>query len=183
MECVKARTVDIVAAPILILKNRAKRLSFFYPIGGMEMKTSLLLAKDGRALRIIDCRPSFTRTTVPKQDPLKPQKCAQLLSALAAPERLKIVRFLSDGPHNVTEIAEMLDVAAVNVSHHLTVLKTAGLIMGKKKGRFVLYSLRPGVLEDAVEAGIPKDALNLGCCRIELPLGEGTRKSENNGSC
>lgn len=105
-----------------------------------------------------------------KRDPLNPQKCAQLLSALAAPERLKIVRFLAEGPHNVTEIAEMLDVAPVNVSHHLTVLKVSKLIIGRKKGRFVLYSLCPGVLEDAVEAGIPHEALNLGCCRIELPL-------------
>lgn len=50
-----------------------------------------------------------------------------------------------------------------------SVLKNANLIRGKKSGRFVLYSLRPGVLEDAVEAGVPKDALNLGCCRIEVP--------------
>ncbi len=118
-----------------------------------------------------------------KRDPLNPQKCAQLLSALAAPERLKIVRFLAEGPHNVTEIAQMLAVAPVNVSHHLTVLKMSGLIAGKKKGRFVLYSLRPGVLEDAVEAGVPSDALNLGCCRIELPLGEPQKKSEPTGPC
>jgi DNA-binding transcriptional ArsR family regulator len=123
------------------------------------------------------------RLTVSKRDPLNPQKCAQLLSALAAPERLKIVRFLADGPHNVTEIAQMLDVAAVNVSHHLTVLKVSGLITGKKKGRFVLYSLKPGVLEDAVDAGIPQDALNLGCCRIELPLGKPGSKNEPNGQC
>ncbi|HEY1190088.1 MAG TPA: metalloregulator ArsR/SmtB family transcription factor [Gemmata sp.] len=104
------------------------------------------------------------------KDPLEPQRCAKLLSALAAPERLKIVRFLADGPQNVTAIAEMLRLKnVVNVSHHLSVLKNAGLIRGKKSGRFVLYSLRPGVLEDAVEAGIPRDALNLGCCRIEMP--------------
>jgi len=104
------------------------------------------------------------------KDPLDPQRCARLLSALAAPERLKIVRFLADGPQNVTAIADMLKLKnVVNVSHHLTVLKHSGLIRGKKQGRFVLYSLRPGVLEDAVEAGVPKDALNLGCCRIEMP--------------
>ena len=117
------------------------------------------------------------------RDPLKPQMCAQLLSALAAPERLKIVRFLANGPHNVTEIAEMLEVAPVNVSHHLTVLKMSGLITGKKKGRFVLYSLRPGVLEDAVEAGIPKDALNLGCCRLELPLNCASTKKDSESPC
>jgi len=109
---------------------------------------------------------------VPKMDPLQPQRCAELLAALAAPERLKIVRFLVGGPHNVTEIVDMLGIPALNISHHLSVLKHAGLIQGKKKGRFVWYSLRVGVLEEVVEAGIPKDALNLGCCRLELPLND-----------
>lgn len=103
------------------------------------------------------------------KDPLDPNRCAKLLAALAAPERLKIVRFLAGGTHTVTEIVDMLRIAAVNVSHHLTVLKHAGLIRGVKRGRFVDYSLKPGVLEDAVEAGVPKEALDLGCCRLELP--------------
>jgi DNA-binding transcriptional ArsR family regulator len=103
------------------------------------------------------------------RDPLQPSRCAELLAALAAPERLKIVRFLADGPRTVTEIAEMLAVPAVNVSHHLTVLKHAKLIAGKKKGRFVWYGLCPGVLEESIAAGIPKQALNLGCCQILLP--------------
>lgn len=109
-----------------------------------------------------------------KPDPLRPERCAELLSALAAPERLKIVRFLADGARTVTDIATMLDVPPVNVSHHLTVLKHAKLIRGKKDGRFVWYSLSPGILEDVVEAGVPKDALNLGCCRLELPAGSET---------
>ena len=107
---------------------------------------------------------------MPKKDPLEPHRCAELLAALAAPERLKIVRFLADGPRNVSEIADMLAVPAVNVSHHLAVLRHADLIEGKKRGRFVLYGLRPGVLEEAVGAGVPKEALNLGCCRLEIPL-------------
>jgi DNA-binding transcriptional ArsR family regulator len=94
-----------------------------------------------------------------------------LLAALAAPERLKVVRFLAGGPHNVTEIATAVGITALNLSHHLTVLKHADLIRRKKQGRFVLYSLRPGVLEAALEAGVPKEALNLGCCRLEMPAG------------
>ncbi len=105
------------------------------------------------------------------RDPLQPQKCARLLAALAAPERLKVIRFLADGPHNVTEIAKAVGITALNLSHHLTVLKNAALIRSKKQGRFVLYSLCPGVLEDVLEAGIPKEALNLGCCRLEIPAG------------
>ncbi len=105
-------------------------------------------------------------------DPLDPRRCAELLSALAAPERLNIVRFLTDGPRTVTAIADMLGVPAVNVSHHLTVLKVAGLIAGDKRGRFVHYALKPGVLRAAVAAGVPEDTLDLGCCRLEMPLRE-----------
>jgi DNA-binding transcriptional ArsR family regulator len=103
------------------------------------------------------------------KDPLQPERCAKLLAALAAPERLKIVRLLAGGTRTVTEIVEALGIKPLNVSHHLTVLKTAGLIRGAKRGRFVDYSLKPGVLEEAVEAGVPKEALDLGCCRLELP--------------
>jgi DNA-binding transcriptional ArsR family regulator len=107
---------------------------------------------------------------VSKKDPLDAKRCAELLAALAAPERLKIVRFLADGPQNVTSIAKMLKLEnVVNVSHHLTVLKHAGLIRGNKKGRFVWYSLCPGVLDEAVDAGVPTEALNLGCCKLEIP--------------
>jgi DNA-binding transcriptional ArsR family regulator len=109
---------------------------------------------------------------VPK-DPLQPRRCAELLAALAAPERLKIVRHLADGRRNVTELAAMLAVPAVNVSHHLNVLKQARLIRGTKRGRFVWYALCPGVLEEVIEAGIPKEVLNLGCCQLTLPSDPG----------
>ena len=108
-------------------------------------------------------------TPDPCRDAISSPTAPELLAALAAPERLKIMRFLADGPRNVTEIVEMLGIPAVNISHHLSVLRHANLIRGEKKGRFVLYSLSPGVLEEAVASGIPKEALNLGCCRLELP--------------
>jgi DNA-binding transcriptional ArsR family regulator len=103
-----------------------------------------------------------------KQDPLQPQHCAKVLAALAAPERLRIIRFLRDGPRNAGEIADMLPTAAVNVSHHMNVLKSAGLVQGEKRGRFVLYSLAPGVLQTEAPDGA-SDRLDLGCCRLELP--------------
>ncbi len=104
-----------------------------------------------------------------KKDPLQPQRCAELLAALAAPERLQIVRLLANGPHNVTQIVASLKIPALNVSHHLTVLKHARLIQSEKQGRFVVYSLCDGVLKEAIEAGIPKESLDLGCCQLVLP--------------
>jgi DNA-binding transcriptional ArsR family regulator len=104
-----------------------------------------------------------------KKDPLQPRRCAELLGALAAPERLQIVRLLGKGPHNVTQITDALKIPPLNVSHHLNVLKNAELIHGEKQGRFVIYSLCDGVLNEIDEAGVPKEALDLGCCQIVLP--------------
>jgi DNA-binding transcriptional ArsR family regulator len=106
------------------------------------------------------------------RDPLQPSRCAELLGALAAPERLKIVRLLTDGERNVTQIIRATKIQPLNVSHHLTVLKAAGLVRNEKRGRFVVYSLRDGVLNEIVEAGVPKESLNLGCCQIVLPPDE-----------
>ncbi len=102
-------------------------------------------------------------------EPFPTDLCARLLAALAAPERLRIVRFLAGGPHTVTEIVAMLGVPAVNVSHHLAVLKQADIVRACKRGRFVDYSLRAGVLAEANEGSAPGAALDLGCCRLVLP--------------
>ena len=99
-------------------------------------------------------------------DPLQSERCAHLLKALAEPERLRIVQALRKGTRNVTELSEELKSELVNVSHHLTVLKNAGLVESRKQGRFVLYTLAPGLLQ--IE-GAEAEHLNLGCCRLELP--------------
>jgi len=106
------------------------------------------------------------------RDPLQPKRCAARLAALAAPERLRIVRILMTGPHHVTEIADMLGVPAVNASHHLNVLRQSRLICRKKSGRFVHYSLSPGVLIQMDDSGTVKEALDLGCCQLVLGIRE-----------
>jgi DNA-binding transcriptional ArsR family regulator len=104
-------------------------------------------------------------------DPLRPQHCAQKLHALAAPERLRIICFLRDGERNVTEIAERLGTTLVNVSHHIMVLRQAGFVRGHKCGRFVYYSLTPGLLQrDEMRNAV--EYFDLGCCRLEVPRRE-----------
>ena len=108
-----------------------------------------------------------------KPDPLQPDRCAEVLAALAAPERLRIIRLLADGERNVSEIIAGADIPALNVNHHLTVLKHAGLIRGEKRGRFVVYSITPQVLNEVIQAGVSKEALDLGCCQLVLPPDDG----------
>jgi DNA-binding transcriptional ArsR family regulator len=95
-------------------------------------------------------------------------QCAKALAALAAPERLRVIRLLGAGARNVGEIAEALQIPMVNLSHHLAVLRHAGVLCTEKHGRFVRYSLAPGVLQtDEQHSGL--EYLNLGCCRLEIP--------------
>jgi DNA-binding transcriptional ArsR family regulator len=108
---------------------------------------------------------------VAAKDPWKSERCARLLAAMAAPERLQIIRILRDGPRNVTDIAEQLRTSIVNTSHHLGVLRHAGLVRNEKQGRFVLYSLAPQFFRPEGEDGAT-DHLDLGCCRIEMPKPE-----------
>src|SRR5262245_8131014 len=89
------------------------------------------------------------------------KECAAQLSALSAPERIQIVRFLSEGPHTVSEIAIMLGVPAVNVSHHLNVLFEIGFVERTKQGRHVICSLK---LEVQHSKALGNKTLNLGCC-------------------
>jgi DNA-binding transcriptional ArsR family regulator len=108
------------------------------------------------------------------EDLLQPTHCARLLRALADPDRLRIVRCLWNGPKKVGEVAALLRAPIANVSHHLGVLRHAGLVEAEKQGRFVVYRLpahvfRPG---GAAQAG---ERLDLGCCRLEFPSKKGMR--------
>ena len=86
-----------------------------------------------------------------------------MLRALADPERLRLIHCLRDGPRNVTELAGLVGGEVVNVSHHLGVLRHAGVVLDEKQGRFVVYRLHPDVFHSTGEH------LDLGCCRLELP--------------
>lgn len=66
------------------------------------------------------------------------------LAALADPTRINILRELTRGSRNVTNLAQALNVEIVNVSHHLRVLLGDGVVQNERHGRFVIYTLAPG---------------------------------------
>jgi ArsR family transcriptional regulator len=100
-------------------------------------------------------------------DRLQSTECARALKAMADPERLKIIQCLQDGPRNVSELAGLLKAELANVSHHLSVLRHANLVLDQKQGKFVVYSLNPSFFR-ARGRGEGLDVLDLGCCRLEL---------------
>ena len=98
---------------------------------------------------------------------IKPVHCSRMLAILSDPQRLRIIECLSDGSRNVSELAHCLDKHLVKVSHHLSVLKKAGLVISNRRGRFMYYELQPGAIttSDILNGQVH---LDLGCCRLEL---------------
>ncbi len=70
--------------------------------------------------------------------------------ALGDPVRWSIVRELEAGTRCACTLAEVAGVSAPLLSHHLKVLRSAGLITGQKRGRWVDYTLVEGSLVERV---------------------------------
>lgn len=66
-----------------------------------------------------------------------------MLSALAEPNRFRIIELLREGPRPVGEIAERLQLRQPQVSKHLRVLSEAGLVEVHPSAQQRIYQLRP----------------------------------------
>jgi DNA-binding transcriptional ArsR family regulator len=83
----------------------------------------------------------------PLPDPLI-ELIAQRFRVLADPMRIKILDGLREGPATVKELTTATGSSQQNVSKHLGVLHTAGLVAREKDGNFVRYVCSdPGVFE------------------------------------
>ncbi len=71
--------------------------------------------------------------------------------ALADPTRREILRLLRKGDMAAGEISERFPMTAASVSHHLAVLKEAGLIQAERDGRSIIYSLDTTVVQDFIQ--------------------------------
>jgi DNA-binding transcriptional ArsR family regulator len=69
------------------------------------------------------------------------EAAGELLRALSAPLRIRIVTELATGPRCVHELVETLGAAQPLVSQHLRVLRGAGVVRGSRRGREIAYSL------------------------------------------
>lgn len=71
-----------------------------------------------------------------------------VFKALADQTRREILNRLKEKDLTTGEIADYFSISKPSISHHLTILKTAGLITQEKKGQFIYYSLNTTVLQD-----------------------------------
>jgi ArsR family transcriptional regulator len=72
----------------------------------------------------------------------------RLLAALADPTRLAIVRQLaSDGETCACNFTSCRDVGQPTVSHHLRVLREAGIVTAERRGQWIFYRLDPSAAD------------------------------------
>jgi ArsR family transcriptional regulator len=96
-------------------------------------------------------------------------RAAELFHALADPIRIDVVQLLLDGERCVCDLMADLDLAQSRLSWHLKTLSDAGIITGRREGRWNYYALNPEAIAEArsiLDAVKPSRrlAVRAGCC-------------------
>lgn len=66
---------------------------------------------------------------------------ANRFKIMSEPLRLRILQILQEGAKNVGELTELCRTSQPNVSKHLKILQTGGLVSREQKGNVVIYSI------------------------------------------
>ncbi|MBM6705368.1 helix-turn-helix transcriptional regulator, partial [Sutterella massiliensis] len=79
---------------------------------------------------------------------------------------------LLQGPMHVNDLMKRVTVGQSLLSHHLKVLRDAGLVLAKRDGKAVLYRVAPAMADRT-----PGQSLDLKCCQVTFaPVTIGKRK-------
>jgi ArsR family transcriptional regulator len=74
-----------------------------------------------------------------------------IFQALSDPTRRKILFMLREAVLTAGEIAEAFPISKPSISHHLNVLKQAGLVLNEKKGQNIIYSLNTTIFQEIIQ--------------------------------
>lgn len=79
------------------------------------------------------------------------EKAARLFHALSDETRLELLDRLQSGEQCVCELTDAIKAAQSRLSFHLKVLKDAGLILDRREGRWMYYSINRDAIGDLEE--------------------------------
>ena len=77
---------------------------------------------------------------------------ARVFKAMGDPVRLRLLSLIAShegGEACVCDLTDVFDLTGPTISHHLKVLREAGLITGERRGTWVFYRVRPDALRSA----------------------------------
>ena len=97
---------------------------------------------------------------------LNPQQCAKMFRVIGDSTRFRIVQTLLSREQCVGDLVRIVKTSQPHVSHHLRVLREAGLVQGIREGQRIWYRLAPAVQEHLT--GTKGEALDFGCCKISF---------------
>lgn len=67
---------------------------------------------------------------------------AELFKALGHPARIRVLEVLADGAQSVGAMQPLVGIESSHLSQQLGVLRRAGLVLARKEGSSVIYSLK-----------------------------------------
>ena len=85
--------------------------------------------------------------------PQQIDQLAEFYKILGDVTRLKILLLLKNR-YCVSELAEMMEMAQPAISHHLSILKTIGLVKKQRLGKNMYYLLNEDIVEKIVEISL-----------------------------
>ena len=74
-----------------------------------------------------------------------------LFKALNDPTRRAILELLKNKDLTAGEIADKFNISWPSISHHLELLKRAGLVVSMKEGQYVYYSINTTVMDEMMK--------------------------------
>ena len=74
-----------------------------------------------------------------------------LFKALNDQTRRDILEMLKERDMTAGDIADQFDISKPSISHHLDLLRQAGLVVSVKEGQFIYYSLNTTVLDEVLK--------------------------------
>ncbi|MGH3779176.1 MAG: ArsR/SmtB family transcription factor [Pseudonocardiaceae bacterium] len=95
------------------------------------------------------------------RDPLSAEqsvKLAHLFKALGDPVRLRLLSLIASHTGSeacVCDLAGVFDLTGPTISHHLKVLREAGLITGDRRGTWIYYRVQPDALQRLSDMLVP----------------------------
>jgi ArsR family transcriptional regulator, arsenate/arsenite/antimonite-responsive transcriptional repressor len=86
----------------------------------------------------------------PDVERVQAQRMAKIAKALGDPVRIELVDVLRKhaGKVCVCELVPLFDLAQPTISHHLKVLRDAGLVESERAGLWAYYYVLPGVIDE-----------------------------------
>ena len=74
-----------------------------------------------------------------------------LFKALNDPTRREILELLKEKDLTAGEIADQFNISKPSISHHLDLLRQAGLVVSVKEGQYIFYSLNTTVMDEMLK--------------------------------